>query len=250
MKNIHILPTDKPSRLAILNSGKLNFGAEFISSSNSKAQNIYITSDEMVKVNDYMTDGIWVDKVRDLLNHPKNLLKKIILTTDVDLIKDGVQKIDDDFLEWFVKNQSCEFVKIEVDLSKHNGQFQTKYGYKIIIPKEEPKQDFIFSQLEVGKEYKQEVFELGEELERGITITYVDKQETVEEAAEKYQMENGGAYSMGLDDAFYNGAKWQQERSYSEDDMIDFAYNYTEERKNKGARAMTPELLIKQFKNK
>ena len=45
------------------------------------------------------------------------------------------------------------------------------------------------------------------------------KQETLEEAAEKYAEENGNAYSMGIDDAFESGAKWQQERSYSEEDM-------------------------------
>jgi hypothetical protein len=31
----------------------------------------------------------------------------IILTTDGDLIDDGVQAIDDEFLEWFVKNPIC-----------------------------------------------------------------------------------------------------------------------------------------------
>ena len=76
------------------------------------------------------------------------------------------------------------------------------------------------------------------------------KKETLEEVAEKYQMENGSAYSMGLDDAFYDGAKWQQERSYSKQDMIDFAYKYTDERRDQAARALTPELLIKQFKKK
>jgi hypothetical protein len=59
---------------------------------------------------------------------------------------------------------------------------------------------------------------------------------------------------IGLDNVYnyvkWLENKWQQERSYNKQDMIDFAYNYTEERKNKGARAMTPELLIKQFKNK
>ena len=49
---------------------------------------------------------------------------------------------------------------------------------------------------------------------------------------------------------FKKGAKWQQERSYSKEDMIEFAYNYIDERRDQGARAMTPELLIKQFKNK
>ena len=34
----------------------------------------------------------------------------IILTTDQDLIADGIQSIDDEFLEWFVKNPSCEYV--------------------------------------------------------------------------------------------------------------------------------------------
>ena len=71
-------------------------------------------------------------------------VKKIILTTDQDLIKDGVQTIDDEFLEWFVKNPSCEFVEVkekqhfEADKSKRinplNGVY---YSYKIIIPQEE-----------------------------------------------------------------------------------------------------------------
>jgi len=39
--------------------------------------------------------------------------KKIILTTDQDLIKDGVQSIDDEFLEWFCsKNGEVDFVKV------------------------------------------------------------------------------------------------------------------------------------------
>jgi hypothetical protein len=40
-------------------------------------------------------------------------IKKIILTTDPQLIADGVQAIDDEFLEWFVKNPSCERVEVE-----------------------------------------------------------------------------------------------------------------------------------------
>jgi hypothetical protein len=219
MKNIHILPTDKPSRLIkSINKGNLYLSKLVVCGSKWTNQNIYITSDEMVKVNDYMTDGIWVDKVRDLLNHPKNLLKKIILTTDQDLIKEGVQAIDDEFLEWFVKNPSCEFVKVEVDLSKHNGEFQTKYGYKIIISKKEPKLE------EASKKY-----------------------------AEPYRCPatNSNEYCKhDIISAFNNGAYWNQERSYSKQDMIEFAYKYIDERRDQGARALTPELLIKQFKNK
>lgn len=39
--------------------------------------------------------------------------KKIILTTDQELIKDGVQVVDDDFLMWFMKNTSFEEVEVE-----------------------------------------------------------------------------------------------------------------------------------------
>lgn len=39
--------------------------------------------------------------------------KKIILTTDTNLIKDGVQAIDDEFLEWVCsKNGQIEFVEV------------------------------------------------------------------------------------------------------------------------------------------
>ena len=58
---------------------------------------------------------------------------KIILTTNKLLIKDGVQQIDDEFLEWFVKNSSCESVEI-----RYTVDFNSKAV--IIIPKEEPKQ--------------------------------------------------------------------------------------------------------------
>ena len=51
-----------------------------------------------------------------------------------------------------------------------------------------------------------------QEVKRGITITH--KQETLEEAAEKYSKNE--LSKLG----FSNGAKWQQERSYSEEEVI------------------------------
>lgn len=47
--------------------------------------------------------------------------KKIILTTDQDLIKDGVQAIDDEFLEWFSsKNGNVNFVEVIVTEDEKN----------------------------------------------------------------------------------------------------------------------------------
>jgi hypothetical protein len=149
MKNIHVLPTDKPSRLQLQMNGKYHLeNGQTISL--KKYQNIYITSDEEIKDGDYYL-YLKDNKVYQFIRraHTKllrlDIQKKIILTTDVDLIKDGVQDIDDEFLEWFVKNPSCEFVEVKTDECPWfvNGGKQIEYReYTYIeIPKEEPKQE-------------------------------------------------------------------------------------------------------------
>jgi hypothetical protein len=118
---------------------------------------LFITNDEEIKEGDWCVDTYklknnhnpifkWSDKF-------KVDAKKIILTTDQELIKDGVQAIDDEFLEWFVKNPSCESVEIDSKLIvkqtkpliQHQGNklivVPHKIKYKIIIPKKEPKQE-------------------------------------------------------------------------------------------------------------
>jgi hypothetical protein len=88
-------------------------------------QNIYITNDEEIKEGDWLFANQGVNKIveikegdypygsinnkGDKIFHSKHWKSKIILTTDQDLIKDGVQAIDDEFLEWFVKNPSCQY---------------------------------------------------------------------------------------------------------------------------------------------
>lgn len=137
MKNIHVLPTSQPSTI-YTHSGKYFIG-DFGHGLN---RNIYITNSEEIKFNDYITDGYVVWQWKD--NSSLLGRKKIILTTNVDLIKDGVQAIDDEFLEWFVKNPSCEEVEVEKEYNcpVMNKTYDEPYiSYKIIIPKEEPKQD-------------------------------------------------------------------------------------------------------------
>ena len=46
------------------------------------------------------------------------------------------------------------------------------------------------------------------------------EQETLEEAAENYEKIHGGSYSIGVGKAFKCGAKWQAERMYSEEEVI------------------------------
>ena len=154
MKNIHILSTDKPSRFySIANtfSSGYGFGEHYIPDTRNtfKNCNIYITSDEEIKDGDWCIDkhNVVYKQETDKIFTKFNGAKKIILTTDQDLIKDGVQAIDDEFLEWFVNNPSCERVKIEtgklqIDDDGQEYGFPDMSKYKIIIPKEEQKQDY------------------------------------------------------------------------------------------------------------
>jgi hypothetical protein len=207
MKNIYLIPTDKPSRIRIGNNGNFVFGLmqNSITSKNDSYtnQHIYITNDEKIKEGDWFLPKGHINphklkgfnKINGDLESYNGLCydiskcKKIILTDNKDLIKDGIQAINDEFLEWFVKNPSCEFIKTKLvyDYEEHpelvgNPKEEWSY-YKIIIPKEEP------------------------------------KQETPEEAAQKQW---GNVHRTGVL-GFIEGAKWQQERMYSEEDMVEFS---------------------------
>ena len=120
MKNIHILPTDKPSRLHLWTDEKgtrLEL-CELVYSHTRNTQHLYITSDEEIKVEDwfYTSEYNVIDKLYSNGVINTNYCKKIILTTDQDLIKDSVKAIDDEFLEWFVNNPRCEWVEVKKEM--------------------------------------------------------------------------------------------------------------------------------------
>ena len=189
MKNIHTLPTDKPSRLVLdtVNNNLFATTTKDFGTNIMKFQNIYITSDEEAKEGDWGYIPFQGGNVKLVGKYFADDWKKIILTTDQDLIEDGVQAIDDEFLEWFVKNPSCEEVEVDkVPVNEFgseitvNGYGFDKFKYKIIIPKE-----------------------------------------TLEEAAKKLfgSLEKGIGADRRL--IWMNGAKWQQERSYSEEEILE-----------------------------
>jgi hypothetical protein len=181
MKNIRILPTSKSSivyknlltdKLFILENSFMD-----VSECNREYQNIYITNSDEIKEGDWMYYKHFGEDIvckydtmngqNTNVNEHKPFYQKIILTTDQDLINDGVQAIDDEFLEWFVKNPSCEFVDvkkeshIEIEEVSYEGDFQNvEYiSYKIIIPQEEPKQDLRKYPLTPDECFKQETLE-------------------------------------------------------------------------------------------
>jgi hypothetical protein len=155
MKNIHILPTDKPSRIRIGKNRNFVIGltqSVTVSKNDSYTnQNIYITSDEEIKVGDWVIEFQKGDDIGEVhfINSEYviagDIQKKIILTTDFTLAPD-VHKIPDEFLEWFVKNPSCEEVEVKKQYVTPLGDIvdfcydNERLNYKIIISKEEPKQ--------------------------------------------------------------------------------------------------------------
>jgi len=211
MKNLYLLPTDKPSRLYKHNELGFKLLAPIqheIGAYNGYNQNIYITSNEEIKEGDWfhldMSDNDRPDEIHQMGTNKRSKTgginfsepnswtkscKKIILTTDQDLIADGVQAIDDEFLEWFVKNPTCEEVDVN-DWLDTNGNIawggDKRYQIcnllydKIIIPQEEP------------------------------------KQETLEQAAESF-VNNTRLRNYKV--LFIEGAKWMQERMYSEEEV-------------------------------
>jgi hypothetical protein len=124
MKNIFLIQTDKPSRLQKNNHNKLFLSEEPKSYSDCTNQNIYITNSEEIKEGDWcyylnnLGGGNTVcqaykhseDKrmLFDNGNHNRKIgegitplsgeCKKIILTTNQDLIADGVEQISEDTL--------------------------------------------------------------------------------------------------------------------------------------------------------
>jgi hypothetical protein len=224
MKNIHVLEINQPSRLWFDYLGHKLVLSEISDTVN--ARHIYITSSEELKKGDWylfnnqvFLAGIstWEIKDRETSN-----CKKIILTTDTTLIEDGVQAIDDTFLEWFVKNPTCEFVKTELlDVSevlweeyfkKHGVYPKYPWYEKIIIPQEEPKtnlEKLPFPKLveEFANYYKK------------VPLVEESKQETLEEAAENWLFESDEHDNQI---SFIKGAKWQAERMHSEEEMIAF----------------------------
>jgi hypothetical protein len=202
MKNIHIIPTEKPSRLFYNVGGALLF----TDYENYNGVNIYITSDEEIAglEGDFYIDG---DIVRKGANGYKPYMpirkyfRKIILTTDQDLIKDGVQAIDDEFLEWFVKNPTCEYVELK--------------GYAIILPGESCDCDSMCDECK-NKQDNQDLKKYP------LTPDECYKQEILEEAAFTAGEEAFKSFKKAILEAnrfdyvcgFTAGAKWQQEQMF------------------------------------
>lgn len=259
MKNIRVISTNNPSRICKYKD-EFYFVKDGIFNLDKEKYNIYITSDEQGFKDDWVihtpTDKILkvIERVR------KTDFRKIILTTDQDLIEEGVQAIDDEFLEWFVKNPNCKEVKIEKGhyemtskVNYHTGNYDFKCSncnneeynlwyskkptlcfkccqYKIIIPEEET---FKHKLRVIPKE---EIMS-----NRSSAYEFIDfnKEETLEEVAERifkiYSNNTSlaeGHYDYMMDKEDFKEAsseiiKWQLNQILDSDfdDWLDYRIN-------------------------
>jgi hypothetical protein len=174
---------------------------------NIKNELYIISNNEDINENSYIiTQDSRLVKVSYLLSKDNQQGgNKVILTTNKLLIKDGVQPIEDYFLEWFVNNPSCEFVEVEKEMICQNcglnncdnlkcRGYENVLNYEIIIPQKEP------------------------------------KQETLEEAAIEYYNQFDTLPVVRFD-AFKAGAKWQAERMYSEEEVESLLHKFMQSEK-------------------
>lgn len=210
----------------------------------------YITSDENKKIGDYIYDSLCnvvlkITNETELVTAHQVGYFKVVLTTDADLIADGVQRISYEFLYWFANNPSCEEVKVEkkyTDCSKFTSVIIENpndfFIYKIIIPQEEIElinghiPTFLLTQEEPKQECTCGVCDNCEEKESIQILKEAKenalKQQTLEETAERILANNidGLRDALQDDDLFFfykdviqcygeDMAKWQAERMFS-----------------------------------
>ena len=204
--NIYVLPTDRPSRLHLWTDdlGSRLALCELDYSHTRSTQHIYITTDEVPKLDEWginiKNNVIYRDNGFTQTDYEESYCKKIIATTNLELIENGVQNISDEFLEWFCsKNGEVDFVEVIQEFSPKNMVYGIDTSpYKIIIPKEELKH----------------------------------KQETIEEAVNREYphvlYENDwNALQNRKKQEFIKGAKWQAERMYSEKEVIQIVEDWS-----------------------
>lgn len=136
MKNTYILTTKGQSML--------HFAKEkmFITSDrpigetelySSTPQYVYIVVDDQILVYDFVYDTYrnQILPVPDgenmkFFNLSKNRYKKIAITNDLDLIREGVREVTKSFLDWIARNsETYDFVKLEGVYTK--GNHSTEY---------------------------------------------------------------------------------------------------------------------------
>lgn len=216
MKNIHIIERPSIEILGVSPYGKDEdvYQVECLLAS----RNVFITSDDEPKDNDwvYYENGSLkgTHKIVDGQRPKTMILKKIIMSTDSKLIKDGIPTISEEFLKWFIKNLKCESVEVESYCSygddcpsegAYDKQYLCNIVYRINVPEETlVVEDMLYedsNSYELAKNLFTEIYGYAPEIISG------NQQHEVIVAA----LQKGIVY----------GATWQADRGYTDAKVIE-----------------------------
>lgn len=159
MKNVHLLQTEVyPAKLQLdRDYGTLKILDEpcVINGQDFVGANLYIISNELYTVGWYLDNNNHITKTttkQESAWEYQQKWKKIILTTDQNLIKDGVQALDDEFLNWFIKNQKRE-IPIITTAVNNESHYTTNIGFES-GRKEESEQERVYSEEDMRECWK------------------------------------------------------------------------------------------------
>lgn len=242
-KNIHLIPTKGTGSVYISTDVTPNLYSNW----RGEGYHMYITSpNEDINENDYIItkDGRLVE-VSYIMSKDIEGASKVVLTTDELYIHNAVvpkeynpspqyvQKIDNDFVMWFINNPSCEEVRVDKSIlyKPYNDERDipefSHYEYKIVTP-EEPTSCACGANISCKCEPEQSVEEYEQQgLEKH---SYEFKQETLEEAAKKYigfplnkDMDEEQRYynpNVKTYEAFIKGGEWEKSQGgYTKEDV-------------------------------
>ena len=233
--NIHLITTPEVSRIVLREKDKKIVLHTPITQWHGINQHIYITSNDKALEPEWGYIPFEGGTVKRIGRYFADDWKKIILTTDPKLIEDGIQAIDDTFLEWFVKNQSCEEVEVKKECC---GQCDERLcevydlgikelDYKIILPR---KNFYCGDEVDYDDKCLEQCKNCNDA--NGVDYGYLNKEEpekeTLEEAAERHHdtFTRDLSFAETRKESFIKGVKYQQEQDknkFSEEDMNNYA---------------------------
>lgn len=200
MKNVFLTPTNNKTNLYETPEGLLLYYPNLIDKTQLKEGNVghflCITSESKYKVGDYVHIPNGMTQFEDIVqvtNEDIDVLPslnaaKIIMTSDPDLIKKGVQEIATNYLQWYTKHR-VDY--LEVKRISENSSY-----YGIILPKLEPSDKIT-------------------QLNSNQKIIEAMNESLLEEAAKEFtRIKTYHVPIILLEEAaFKAGAKWQEEKN-------------------------------------